>query len=356
MMRAQKKKRGVLKRVLFFVLVVGLLIFSAMKPVFLMKEVVVKKGDTMSRFYQELPWFDQIFVKAYQKVSGVTMKSLQPGLYQFSGLYSKVAFFNAINQGPQKSYQRFTVLEGWSIYDVQKSLSDKKFADTDEYLKFVTDEKIIQKYSDRFEFLALASAEKKLSSLEGFLYPDTYNIDVSQDFVDQLVYLQLSSFDTKIWQPFSSQINYFSRYLQERGYTVDLDFYQLLTLASVIEKEERNKTNKPVIASVFLNRLKQNMRLDADITLCYGLQKPYEVCTPAFIAEGIYDEKNPYNTRQQSGLPPTPISSVSEQTFSALMNFESSDYFYYLHDSKGQIYFGKTYEDHNLNKSKYLNN
>lgn len=337
--------------------VVGGVIFLWVKPVFLSKEILVKKWDSMSRFYQELSWVDQIFTKLYQKVGGVKLKPLQPGSYQFSGLYSKAEFFQLIDKWPQKSYQRFTVLEWWSIYDVQKSLSDKKFVDSnDEYLKFVTDEKIIEKYVERFEFLAEANAEKKLSSLEGFLYPDTYNIDVSQDFVDQLVYLQLSSFDTKIWKPFSAKIADFSRYLQERGYSVDLDFYELLILASVIEKEERNKSNKPVIASVFLNRIQQWMRLDADITLCYGLQKPYEVCTPAFIAEGIYDEKNLYNTRKQSGLPPTPISSVSEVTFSALMNFEPSDYFYYLHDSKWQIYFGKTYEDHNLNKSKYLNN
>lgn len=74
----------------------------------------------------------------------------------------------------------------------------------------------------------------------------------------------------------------------------------MISLASVIEKEERNNSYKPTIAGIFLNRLDIRMRLDADITLCYGLKKPYDACTPTIIVQNLKDNTNAYNTRQRS--------------------------------------------------------
>jgi UPF0755 protein len=71
----------------------------------------------------------------------------------------------------------------------------------------------------------------------------------------------------------------------------------MMTLASIIEKEERVDENKDEIASVFLNRLVSNMRIDADISLCYGLAEPYDECPPSVIVENLQDTSNPYNTR-----------------------------------------------------------
>jgi UPF0755 protein len=69
-------------------------------------------------------------------------------------------------------------------------------------------------------------------------------------------------------------------------------------LASVVEKEERNTKNKPTVAGIFINRLANGMRLDADITLCYGLHEAYETCIPSMIARKVSDKTNIYNTRQ----------------------------------------------------------
>jgi UPF0755 protein len=71
-----------------------------------------------------------------------------------------------------------------------------------------------------------------------------------------------------------------------------------MKLASVIENEEKSNANKPTIAGIFFNRLQEGMRLDADVTLCYGKAVTYDVCTPAFIVQNLYEESNPYNTRQ----------------------------------------------------------
>lgn len=98
------------------------------------------------------------------------------------------------------------------------------------------------------------------------------------------------------------------------------------------------------------------MRLDADITLCYGLKEPYETCTPKIIVRYLDDTNNLYNTRALKGLPPTPIANPTAKTIEATLRYQSTDFIFYLHDMKGNIYFAKSYEEHNLNKSKYLNN
>jgi UPF0755 protein len=97
------------------------------------------------------------------------------------------------------------------------------------------------------------------------------------------------------------------------------------------------------------------MQLWADITLCYWLKIPYELCTPSKIVKYLNDKDNKYNTRALNWLPPTPISNVSESTYDALINYTPSNYFYYLHDSSWWIHYWETYEEHLDNKSKYIN-
>ena len=108
-----------------------------------------------------------------------------------------------------------------------------------------------------------------------------------------------------------------------------------------------------MIAGIFLNRLTQGMRLDADVSLCYGIAIPYDQCRSQ-IATHLDDVSNPYNTRQNAGLPPTPISSPTLETVSALINYQKSDYLFYLHDDQGGIHYGRTIEEHNANKANYL--
>jgi UPF0755 protein len=126
-------------------------------------------------------------------------------------------------------------------------------------------------------------------------------------------------------------------------------------LSTVVEKEERSNSNKPTVAGVFFNRLDKGMRLDADITLCYGLKEPYATCTPNVIVKKISDKSNIYNTRQNYGLPPQPIANPSVESIAAVLNYKKTDYLYYLHDSDGSIHYGRTLEEHNSNKNNYLN-
>jgi len=175
--------------------------------------------------------------------------------------------------------------------------------------------------------------------------------------VDQLIYMQLEAFKSKIWIPYSGQLLALDNRLQLNGINLtsfSLTPYKIITLASVVEKEERNTANKPTVAGIFLKRLSIGMRLDADITLCYGLKTGYETCTPALIAKSVDDSKNPYNTRVKGGLPPTPICSPTVSSVESLLNFTSSNYLFYLHDMNGQIHYGRTSAEHTANKNQYL--
>jgi len=93
--------------------------------------------------------------------------------------------------------------------------------------------------------------------------------------------------------------------------------------------------------------------MGADATVCVGYGKTQKECTPTFVATVIY-QKNPYNTRSTQGYPPTPIANVPLPAWNAAINPESSVYYYYLHGNDGVIRYGRTLEEHNVNKRKYL--
>jgi UPF0755 protein len=103
-----------------------------------------------------------------------------------------------------------------------------------------------------------------------------------------------------------------------------------------------------------MNRIENKMRIDADITLCYGLQKWYEICTPSLIVQSINDENNIYNTRKQYWLTPTPIANPSAKTIESVLNFQKTTNLFYLHDANGLIWTADSLEWHNNNKNNHL--
>lgn len=323
------------------------------------EKVVIEKGDTMASFLQPLSTIDQIRVKLYIRQHPDALEALQLGSYTFSGTYTPSSLISIINKWPQQSYLKLTLLEGWSMYDIDAALYKQWLIKQGEYIVAASDSVRIQELSKKYPFIADFVSSKPVSSsspitLEGLLYPDTYHVNPNQPVVDQLLSLQLAAFRDKVVKPYQGQITAFSDTLRAADYEFSLGWYNIITLASIIEKEERNSANKPVIASLFLNRIQLGMRLDADITLCYGLRQWYESCTPDIIARSITDSTNNYNTRVHSGLTPTPISNPSVSTISALLSFKKTSYLFYLHDAQGQIWYAEDIQWHNNNKSKYL--
>ena len=222
------------------------------------------------------------------------------------------------------------ILPGWNIYDIDSYLFSEwvwwawELIDTAR-INFKT-------YQEDFPFLKWAT------SLEWFLYPDTYRIR-EDGWVDAAIRVMLREFDKKIGSDYDKMD--------------PKKAYETLILASIVEREERNDTNQPIVAGILSKRVKEWIALWADATVCYGYAKTQKQCTPSFIGSVIRD-KNPYNTRSMRWYTPTPISNVPVSSWKAAMNPESSPYYYYLHDNDGYIHYGKTNEEHIANKQQYL--
>ena len=338
-MHKQKPKIG--RRILLAIVlfVIFMLSWNSIK---LNKTITIKPGDTFQVFVKDASFMQKFKIKTYLMFHrDIDLSKLEIWSYIFSGKYSKAEFLDTIVAWPRVKYQRITVLEWRSIYDIDANLTAKWLITTGQYLSLVTDPVIIKKYTDKYSFLS--STKKTLTSLEWFLYPDTYNVDVEKNPVDQLVYLQLEAFKSKVWNVVENNIS-----------SAKLNWRDSMIMASIVEKEERNDKNKPVVAGILINRLKIGMRIDADITLCYWYKQPYETCTPNFIVRNLNDTKNPYNTRQQYWLPPQPIANPSLSTIQAVLNDENLGYIYYLHDMNWQIHYAKTTDEHTQNKNMYL--
>lgn len=309
--------------------------------------VVIEEWDSLSSILSEQGRLSAYRAKRAASEYGFDPSQLKVWSYPvLSGDVSVEDFYAALRAGPSSLYSKATVLEWWSIYDTDAMLAKKWWIRPGEYVGHVTNASVIRNVRRTYDFLELLPAWG--SSLEWFLYPDTYFIDTEKDVLDQLVTLQLNAFRDKIWLPHGNDL------LMKKRRPSDMTVYELLSTASVVIKEESNTTYQPLVAGVFLNRLKKWMKLEADVTLCYGLKEPYETCTPSIIVKHLQDASNPYNTRAVKGIPPTPISSLTPSVVRAMIGVENHDYFYYLHGHDGVIRPGVTYDDHLYNKNKYL--
>ena len=341
--RQKKKKRWKW----FLILLIAILVlairwwikYSPSDLVFENQKVSIVKWDTISKFYDTLLDDNQTFwMKLYVRNHKDQVPNIQEWTYIFSGKYTNEEFLSHIAQGPEKEYISYTILEWWSIYDIDADLTAKWYINEWEYISYVTNPDKISELSTRYDFF-----DSSLSSLEWFLYPDTYFLDNRWNLVNQLVSIQLNTFKSKVREPHAWD---FSN-IQNRYW---LSVYQTITLASIVEKEEKNNENKPTVAGIFYNRLQNWMLLWADITLCYGLAEPYSECTPNVIVKHLDDTNNKYNIRALAWLTPTPIWNPALSTIEAVLFPTQTSYLFYLHGADGQIHYAETNAQHEQNK------
>lgn len=223
------------------------------------------------------------------------------------------------------------LLPGWNIYDYDAYFAKNDILPAWDFIK--TAEENFAKYQAKYSFLAWAK------SLEGFLMPDTYRI-FKNSSADNIIVKLLETFESRIAEDYA---------------TMDAKTaYETLILASIVEREEKNSQNRPIVAGILAKRVREGIAMGADATVCYGFKKTFDECTPSFIGSVINDHSNPYNTRKTLGYPPTPISSVSVSAWNAAFKPEKSNYYYYLHDNSGTIRYATTLSEHNANVQKYL--
>lgn len=313
-------------------------------------DVTVHKWDSYSVFFQHMSRYDSVMLRLYLKLNYQKVPTLYPGVFRFTEELSYNVFLQMISVPPQSVSVSVTLLEWWSSIDYDNYLFKKWLINQWEYRSYIQDLWVIDRLRSRYDFLP-----SEIVSLEWFLYPDTYLIDVNKwNVVEQLVWKQLDAFYNKVWWPDPSLFTWYSKKLRSDWFSFNMGTYSIIKLASIIENEEKNNENKQTIAWLFLNRIDQRILLGADITLCYGKWMLYEDCSPIFIAQHIAEKNNPYNTRTNQWLPPTPISNPSVRTIAAVLVYQKTPYLFYLHDRQGMIHYAITLDEHNNNKSLFI--
>lgn len=250
----------------------------------------------------------------YVQVTGKS-KKIQAGEYSLSPSFSLVKTVDTLVKGPVEIW--VTIPEGFRREEVAQ-----KFASA-----LNKDETFIN------EFIVASKG------MEGYLFPDTY-LFPKEASVAAIVRKMRGTFETKTVE------------LKEGIEKSRLSESEIVTLASIIERETKGEEERGVVAGILINRLNIGMGLQADATVQYAVGTS-ENWWPILTKEDL-TISSPYNTYKFRGLPPGPIANPGLSSLRAAIFPEESDYLYYLHDSKGQPHYAKTLEEHNENIAKFL--
>lgn len=176
---------------------------------------------------------------------------------------------------------------------------------------------------------------------EGYLWPETYF--VPEDYsAEQLLAL------------FSQEYTSGTADLRTAINTHPLTEYEILTLASIVEREANSAESMYMVSGILQNRLAIGMALQADATMEYIIDTPLGELPPGQLAAELRTSESPYNTYKNTGLPPTPIGNPGRLAIEAVLNPTPSDYFFYITDEDGVFHYAKTLQEHNFNIARYL--
>ncbi|MEI8215584.1 MAG: endolytic transglycosylase MltG [Eubacteriales bacterium] len=251
------------------------------------------------------------------------------GYYSLNQSMSMDEIMNLIKKGSALTV-RFTIPEGFDIKRISERLVSQDLIDAGEFQKQVE--------NGNFDYYFLSDAPKGKNHLEGYLYPDTYEVFPNAS-EEEIINKMLARFDEVFTMEYKDQ-------LAKSG----LNMNELITLASIIEREAKVPADRPVIASVFYNRLKIKMPLQSCATVQYILGEQKEKLTLNDIAID-----SPYNTYKISGLPPGPICSPGLESIKAALYPAKTEYLYFLAKGDGSSVFSTTYDEFLADKAKYIN-
>ena len=283
--------------------------------------------------------------------------NFQSGYYNLQASMDLEEICKLLKQGgtaepEEPSLGKILVPEGYTIKQISEAVTKNTADDdsstpftADDFLSVVQDESFISKMVEKYPKLLanLPSADEATYQLEGYLFPATYSYyeDITmEDLVEQMI---------------STMDSYMSSYydtISEKGMTVN----EVLTLASLVEKEGSTDDDRRNIASVFYNRLNANMALQSNIAILYAMGKLGEETTLSADASIDTSIDSPYNVYTNTGLMIGPVDSPSLSAIEATVNPASTDYYYFVADvNTGIVYYAETYEDHEANVEKYVN-
>lgn len=253
---------------------------------------------------------------------------VRAGTYNISPRMNAWQIATQVKKG-ETAGAKVTIPEGYTVSQIYDRLTSLQVATT-RGLEDASNKLDLGKYP------FIKPNQQVNNPLEGYLFPDTYNFNRGMP-EDSILIRMLDNFASR------------TRDLLPKSAEVGLTPEQLITLASLVEKEARTEEDRKLIAGVLLNRIKNNMRLDVDATVRFITNNWTKPITSADL-----EINSPYNTRLKSGLPPGPICNPGLAAIQAVVSPTPSDYLYYLTDDQGVTHYAQTLDEHNLNKAKYL--
>jgi UPF0755 protein len=289
-------------------------------------EVDIKKGSSTAAIADTLsqnkiikyPFFFRLYVKM-NKQSG----SSNYGVFEFN---KDMGYKEIIEKLKEKSLEndtvKYTIPEGYTQTQIIGTIVSKGVSNDENFEKAIK--------SNDFTYDFLKDIPQRESRYEGYLFPDTYEVFKTEEPASALKRM-LDNFEKKIKD----------NHIEEKAKAINMTLDQAVILASIIERETLKKDDLAIVSSVYHNRLKKGMKLQADITVLYALGSHKSYVT-------IADTKveSPYNTYYVTGLPKGPVCNPGIDALKAAVEPTQSDYYFYYSTQNGKIYFSKTYNEH----------
>lgn len=293
---------------------------------------IIERGQNLQEIARDLKkaglikskWYFMFYVWIDNKA-----RELQAGQYSLSpSMSTKEIAQKIINGEVIPGWIEVTIPEGFTMKQIEQRLIEKGLVDPEQYKPYAVNIK-------QYGFLA---DRPKDTPLEGYLFPDTYYFDkkaTTGDIVKQM----LDNFDRKLTSDLREEI-------RRQGKTI----FQIVTMASLLEKEVKSDEDRAIVSGIFWKRLENSYPLESCATIAYilGIDKWRYTIEDTRI-------ESPYNTYINTGLPPTPINNPGLSAIKAAIYPKETDYNFFLTDPEtGNTIFSKTFEEHNRNKAKYF--
>ncbi|MBN2358344.1 MAG: endolytic transglycosylase MltG [Deltaproteobacteria bacterium] len=234
----------------------------------------------------------------------------------------------ALEQNPLPEDVPFKVLEGWRLSDTDRALAEKGWIKPGAYVALAST-------PDSFK----APFELPRATLEGYLYPETYAVVPDPFDLKGLIQRQLDTFGERFYRQHQQEIASGKRSLHE-----------IVTMASLLEREEPTPAQRSLVAGILYRRLDTDTPLGVDATSRYQL---VDWNDRAAFLQRLRDQSDPYNSRYQKGLPPTPIGAPTVESLLAALRPTRSEYWYYLHDSNKVLHPSRNAAEHEALRKQY---
>ena len=248
-------------------------------------------------------------------------KPLKAGEYAFDHRATTREVYDRIAHG-DIYFQTLVVPEGYNIFDIANAVEEAGLGKREDFLKIA-----------RTDTALVRDLDPQVPSLEGYLFPDTYHFTRTQSLHDMA----------------AAMVRRFRQAAKEAGLTQNV--HNVVTMASIVEKETGVAEERPEVASVFYNRLQKNMVLATDPSVIYAalLENRYS----GAIHQSDLHFDSPYNTYRNAGLPPGPISNPGRASLDAAMHPAQTNYLYFVSDNQGHHRFARTDSEHAANVQAY---